>query len=148
MEPRRFGERFGHVLPVVLLEGDLDRYDRALVSDGLRSMLGVMTRLYNITAYGGDVERLLGNESSAVDVRGGGDGGLWTEHEYEMLFGQFPPDGARPSQSEVAAIAAELGRTQDAISWQWSDGSAYVDGRSASTTSEVLKRWLDRRGAR
>lgn len=56
--PLRFGERFGHVLPVELLMADIDRRAPE-VSDGLRSILGVQTRLYNISEYGGDVERLL-----------------------------------------------------------------------------------------
>ena len=138
--PRRFGERFGHVLPVELLAGDIDRYGPD-ISDGLRSILGVMLRLYNITGYGGDVERLIGGEPSTDRW-----GELWTEDEYETLFGRFPPDGVRPSEAEVDALAAELGRTHDAISWQWSDGAAYIRGASASTTSEPLKAWLDRQG--
>lgn len=138
--PRRFGERFGHVLPVELLAGDINRYGPE-VSDGLRAILGVQTRLYNITGYGGDVERLLGGEPSTDRW-----GELWTEAEYKTLFGRFPPDGARPSEADVDALAAELGRTHDAISWQWGDGAAYVRGASASTTSEPLKAWLDRQG--
>jgi hypothetical protein len=73
-------------------------------------------------------------------------GRRWTESDYERLFGLFPADGARPSKEQVAAFAREVGRTNDAISWQWEDGAAYVSGRSASTTSLALKRWLDRRG--
>jgi hypothetical protein len=56
--PRRWDERFGHVLPVELLAESIDRRSPR-VSDGLRAMLRPQTRLYNITAYGGDVERLL-----------------------------------------------------------------------------------------
>lgn len=44
--PRRFGERFGHILPVELLVGDIGR-GGSLVSQGLRTMLGVPTRLYS-----------------------------------------------------------------------------------------------------
>ena len=138
--PLRFGERFGHVLPVELLVGDINRYGPD-VTDGLRAILGVQTRLYNITGYGGDVERLLGNEPSTDRS-----GELWTEGEYAILFGRFPPDGTRPTDADVDALAAELGRTHDAVSWQWSDGVAYVRGASASTTSEVLKAWIDREG--
>lgn len=140
--PRENGQidRFGHVLPVELLEADIDRRGPE-VSDGLRSMLGVQTRLYNISGYGGDVERLLGGEPSTDRW-----GELWTEAEYERLFGRFPPEGPRPSDEEVDALAAELGRTSDAISWQWGDGASYSQGGSASTTSEPLKAWLDRRG--
>lgn len=137
--PRRFGERFGHVLPVELLDGDINRYGPD-VSDGLRAILGVQTRLYNITGYGGDVERLVGGAPSADRW-----GELWTEAEYEILFLRFPPDRDRPSEADVDALAAELGRTHDAISWQWGDGAAYVRGASASTTSEPLKVWLDQR---
>ena len=138
--PRRFDERFGHVLPVVLVSASIDR--RAPnVSDGLRAMLRPQTRLFNISGYGGDVERLIGG-----DVRRSRDGAAWTESEYERLFGRFPPTGQRPSDDEVEAFAAELGRTHDAIAWQWADGAAYCRGASASTTSEPLKAWLDRTG--
>lgn len=137
---RRFGDRFGHVLPVDLLVADLDRRD-PVVSDGLRAMLGVQTRLYNISGYGGDVERLIGGNPSTDRW-----GELWTEAEYERLFGRIPPGGSRPSESDVDALAAELGRTPDAISWQWGASAAYWQGGSASTTSEPLKAWLDRRG--
>jgi hypothetical protein len=58
-------DRFGHVLPVELVAGDVDRHDR-LVSDGLRAMLRPQTRLYNITPYGGDVERLVGGAAGAM----------------------------------------------------------------------------------
>ena len=61
--PRRFDERFGHVLPVELVAADIDRGD-ARVSDGLRAQLRVQTRLYNISGYGGDVERLIGSGRS------------------------------------------------------------------------------------
>lgn len=138
VEPRRFGERFGHVLRVELLAGDINRYGPE-VSDGLRAILGVQTRLYNITGYGGDVERLIGGQPSTDRW-----GELWTEAEYETLFRRFPPDGTRPTDPDVDALAAELGRTHDAISWQWGDGAAHVRGASASTTSEPLKAWLDR----
>lgn len=143
--PRQFGERFGHILPVELLVADIDRHSPE-VSDGLRSMLGVQTRLYNISGYGGDVERLLGNP---IGRSRSGDrwGELWTERDYKTLFGRFPPTGERPSDSQIAALAAELGRTFDAISWQWGDGAAYSAGRSASTTSEPLKAWLDRQSS-
>ena len=62
--PRRWGERFGHVLPVELLAADIDRRSPS-VSDGLRAMLRPQTRLYNISSYGGDVERLVGNRVAA-----------------------------------------------------------------------------------
>lgn len=56
--PRRWDERFSHVLPVELLATAIDRRSPR-VSDGLRAMLRPQTRLYNISSYGGDVERLL-----------------------------------------------------------------------------------------
>jgi hypothetical protein len=56
--PRRWDERFGHVLPVEPLAESIDRRSPR-VSDGLRAMLRPQTRLYNITAYGGDVERMI-----------------------------------------------------------------------------------------
>lgn len=137
VSPRQWGERFGHILPVELLAANINR--RSVdVSDGLRSMLGVQTRLFNITGYGGDVERLIGGPVSS-DRRGE----LWAEAEYDTLFRPFPPDGNAPSGADLDALAAELGRTPDAISWQWSDGAAYCTGKSASTTSEQLKTWLD-----
>ena len=40
---------------------DIDRR-RPDISDGLRSVLRVQTRLYSISGYGGDVESLLGAE--------------------------------------------------------------------------------------
>ena len=138
--PLRFGERFGHVLPVEMLITDIDRRGPD-VSDGLRSVLGVQTRLYSISGYGGDVEHLIGREASADRW-----GELWTEAEYEYLFGRFPPDGPRPTDGDVEMVAIELGRTPDAIGWQWADGAAYCGGRSASTASEPLKAWLDSRG--
>lgn len=140
--PRRFGDRFGHVLPVELLLADIDRRG-SQVSEGLRAMLGVQTRLYSISGYGGDVERLIGGDT-ATDRSGD----PWAETEYENLFGRFPPNALRPSERDVDALAAELGRSRDAISWQWNDGAAYCQDRSASTTSEPLKAWLDRRGLR
>ena len=54
----RWGERFGHVLPVDLLVEDIDRHGSD-VSDGLRGILRVQTRLYNINSNGGDVEQIL-----------------------------------------------------------------------------------------
>jgi len=63
--PLTWGERFGHVLPVEVLAADIDRRAPG-VSDGLRSALRAQTRLYNITGYGGDVEQLLGGESSPL----------------------------------------------------------------------------------
>jgi hypothetical protein len=144
--PRRWDERFGHVLPVALLAADIDR--RApQVSDGLRAMLRPQTRLYNISGYGGDVERLLGNEPAASARAGDRQGEPWTEQEYEVLFSRFPPTGDRPNDDQIAALAAELGRSTDAIAWQWSDGAAVCSGRSASTTSQALIAWLDRTGA-
>jgi hypothetical protein len=138
--PRRFDERFGHVLPVELVAANIDR--RApIVTDGLRAMLRPQTRLYNISGYGGDVERLIGGEVMARQ-----DGALWDESEYARLFHRFPPTGVRPSEDEIATLAAELGRTHDAISWQWADGAAYCRGAGAFTTSEPLKAWLDRTG--
>lgn len=56
--PRQWDERFGHVLPVELLAAAIDRRSPR-VSDGLRAMLRPQTRLYNISGYGGDVERLV-----------------------------------------------------------------------------------------
>jgi hypothetical protein len=71
-------------------------------------------------------------------------GELWTEREYEVLFGRFPPTGTRPTDDRIALLAAELGRTFDAVSWQWDDGASYCTGGPAATASEPLKAWLDR----
>ena len=56
--PRRFDDRFGHILPVALLVGDIDRQS-AQVSDALRMTLRNPSRLWGISPYGGDVERLV-----------------------------------------------------------------------------------------
>jgi hypothetical protein len=136
--PLKWGERFGHVLPVKTLIRDVFRWD-SRVTDALRGALRNQTRLYSIKAYGGDVEVLLGNTATPVDRRGES----WTEAEYESLFTQFPPDGAAPTELEANSLALEFGRTSDAVTWQWQDGAGYVQGRSASTTSDVLKLWLD-----
>jgi len=139
--PRRFDERFGHILPVELLKSSVDRRS-ADVSDGIRAMLRPQTRLYNISAYGGDIEDLLGTRASPMVPDRAGT--TWTDREYQSLFGRFPPHGERPTDDEMAALAREMGRSIDAVSWQWTDGQAYANGKSASTTSEGLKRWLDR----
>ncbi len=68
----------------------------------------------------------------------------WTEQEYRRLFGTFPPNGGRPSRGDFGVLAREFDRSVDAVSWQWEDGASYVTGRSASTTSDALKSWLDR----
>jgi hypothetical protein len=138
--PRQYDERFGHVLPVELLASGIDRRS-SVVSDGLAAMLRLQPRLFNILGYGGDVERLVGGRVSSSGADRSGE--LWVEHEYELLFGSFPPAGVGPTDQQVATLAAELGRTFDAIRWQWEDGASYATGRSASTTSESLKAWLD-----
>lgn len=137
--PRRFEERFGHILPVELKAEDIDRYGSE-VSDGLRATTRNPSRLWSITGHGGDVERLVDSEwtDSMNAIRN------WTESEYTTLFGAHPPNGPRPSRDELLGLASDLGRTVGAIEWQWSDGAEYVAGRSASTTSEALKQWLDR----
>lgn len=144
-KPLRFDERFGHILPVELLAAAIDRRSPR-VSDGLRAMLHIPPRLYNISGYGGDVERLLGNDVPSGPTTDDRSGESWTEQDYAILFGRFRPTGDRPSDDQVAVLAAEFGRTFDAIIWQWSDGAAYCAGRSASTTSNALIAWLNRSG--
>ena len=139
--PHGFGERFGHVLPVVLVADPIAR-NSPEVSDGLRAILRVQPRLYNVNGYGGDVERLVGGS-----VFANRSGEHWTADEFELLFGRCPPDRERPTERDIQEIAAELGRTPGAISWQWEDGASYVAKRSASTTSEPLKTWLGNRVA-
>lgn len=138
--PLEWGERFGHVLPVRSLALDVDRYARE-VPDGLRSAMRGQARLYNITGYGGYVEQALGRpvEADGSRIR-------WTEDKYEVLFTAFPPDGAEPNEAEADQLAFEFGSTRGAVQWQWADGAAYVQGRSASTTSQSLKDWLDATG--
>ncbi len=143
--PRRWDERFGHVLPVELVASDIDRR-AANVSDGLRAMLRPQTRLYNISSYGGDVERLIGSDVP-LNRASERSGEPWSEREYEVLFGRFSLAGERPTEGELNSVASELGRSSHAISWQWHDGRAYCGGGSASTTSDSLKAWLDRTGA-
>ena len=136
---RQFGERFGHVLPVELLVGDIDRY-AGEVSHALRSILRVQTRLYNITGYGGDVERLIGGDV-AVDRRGE----PWTEADYERLFGRFPPMALDPPTPRSSPSPLNSDGRPDAISWQWSEVLRTCRGRSATTTSDALATWLDQR---
>jgi hypothetical protein len=132
-----WGERFGHVLPVELLAGDISRHGSS-VTDALRGALRGQSRLYNITGYGGEVEYLIGGEVPADRHRE-----HWSYSDYKTLFGRFPPKGDRPTEAEADELALQLGRTRDAITWQWQDGANYVQGKSASTTSEQLMRWLD-----
>jgi hypothetical protein len=141
--PQPSGDRFGHILPVELLLAAVDRRS-AHVSDALRAALRVQTRLYNITAIGGEVERLLGREAVSQATTGTRQGTPWTEADYEALFGQCPPKGPRPSSEQIESLATAMGRSVDAINWQWQDGERYCAGASASTTSDVLKAWLDR----
>jgi hypothetical protein len=138
--PLEWGERFGHVLPVRSLALDVHR-DAREVPDGLRAAMRVQTRLYNINGYGGYVEQALGRpvEQDATRIR-------WTEDKYEALFAAFPPDGSSPTEAEADQLAFELGATRGAIQWQWQDGASYVQGRSATTTSQSLKDWLDASG--
>jgi len=49
---------------VDLLAADVDRR-ASVVSDALRNALRAQTRLYNISGYGGDVERLVSGATSA-----------------------------------------------------------------------------------
>jgi hypothetical protein len=143
--PQPSGDRFGHILPVELLAEAVDRRSPK-VSDGLRAMLRPQTRLYNISYYGGDVERLLGNELPESGLIRDHHGEPWMDRDYEVLFGRFPPTRERPSDDQIASLAAELGRSFDAIDWQWQDGRSYCAGQAASTTSDPLKAWLDRTG--
>lgn len=87
------------------------------------------------------MERLIGGEIGMDRHREN-----WTEQEYETLFGRHPADVQPPSEEEADELAMELGRTTQALLWQWQDGANYVQQKSASTMSDVLKEWLDRRG--
>jgi hypothetical protein len=134
----RSGDRFGHILPVELLVGPIQRRHPS-VSDALLSTLRNLGRLWNINGYGGDVERLVHGFDKS--------GARWTDDQYLRLFTLYPADGRRPTTDEAALLARELDRTVDAVQWQWDDGAAYVAGRAASTTSQSLMRWLDRQRA-
>lgn len=59
-------DRFGHILPVELVAGPISRYD-ATVSDALKASLRNPGRLWNITPYGGDVERLAAGPAWAAN---------------------------------------------------------------------------------
>jgi hypothetical protein len=50
-------EDYGHILPVELVAGDIDRWD-GQVSEALRHAISLRPRLYEITPYGGDVDAL------------------------------------------------------------------------------------------
>ena len=60
-------ENLGHILPVKLLVGDIDRSD-AQVSEALRHAISLRPRLYEITPYGGDVEALLGLDEADAEA--------------------------------------------------------------------------------
>jgi hypothetical protein len=91
-KPLNFGDQFGHLLPVEILSRDIDRHGPR-VSDGLRAILRVQTRLYNITGYGGDVELLLGNKPSRDRS-----GEFSTEDEYGVCsIGSQRTAPARPT---------------------------------------------------
>ncbi len=60
-------EDLGHILPVKLLVGDIDRSD-AQVSEALRHAISLRPRLYEITPYGGDVEALLGLDEADAEA--------------------------------------------------------------------------------
>ncbi|HEY5629547.1 MAG TPA: hypothetical protein VIR16_08560 [Candidatus Limnocylindrales bacterium] len=60
-------EDLGHILPVKLLVGDIDRWD-GQVSDALRHAISLRPRLYEITQYGGDVETLLGLDEADTEA--------------------------------------------------------------------------------
>ena len=62
-----YPEDLGHVLPVQLLVGDIDRWD-GQVSEALRHAISLRPRLYEITPYGGDVEALLGLDEADVEA--------------------------------------------------------------------------------
>jgi hypothetical protein len=51
-------EDFGHIIPVELLEEDINRHD-VHVTDALRRTISLPPRLYEITPFGGDVEALV-----------------------------------------------------------------------------------------
>jgi hypothetical protein len=65
-------DRFGHVLPVELLVGDVDRRAPE-VSDALRSMLRPQSRLYSIRDHGGDVESVIAANAQRLAGRDSGD---------------------------------------------------------------------------
>jgi hypothetical protein len=69
-EPRRWGERFGHILPVELLVAGVNRHGPQ-VSDTLRAATRLQPRLYSIRPYGGEVERLV--ERARAGRAGGGE---------------------------------------------------------------------------
>jgi hypothetical protein len=61
-----YPEDLGHIVPVKMLVEDVDRWD-AQVSEALRHATSPRPRLYEITAYGGDVESLLGLDEGDAD---------------------------------------------------------------------------------
>jgi len=107
------------------LNGDLER---------TLALLGHTMRL----PRGSGVDRAPRASSSAERHRAG-----WTEREYETLFGRFPPEGPRPTRSAAEQLASELGRTVEAVEWQWQDAAEFVRGGTAKTTSQQLMAWLD-----
>jgi len=72
-------------------------------------------------------------------------GRRWTEQEYAELFDLFPLAGDRPRGDALDRAARHLGRTTDAVAWQWQDAHRYCEGQS-TTAAPVLMSYLDRLG--
>ncbi len=69
----------------------------------------------------------------------------WTKEERDALFDRHPPTGPRPSRDDYEAVARQIGRTVDAVGWQWVDADTAIRGRP-STASRRLKDYLTGRG--
>ena len=69
----------------------------------------------------------------------------WMEAELDILFDRFPPTGRKPSWGDCEKLARELGRTPDAIDWQWQDANTVIRGMP-STASDALRNYLKLRG--
>lgn len=136
-EPRRFDDRFGHILPVELVSGPIDRSD-TLVSDALRSTLRSPGRLWSLRPYGGDVERLagaLGSKSrpTAVAV------GIETSPERTPVTGELE----RRADALLAAIGSNAEAIGDAaLTMHWPTVGAAFD-HGVLVVGQAVYGWMN-----
>ena len=70
----------------------------------------------------------------------------WTEAEYEAIFRDHPPtQPTPPARSECESLAAQFGRSPEAISAHWDDGRSLVLGQKTAASARLAD-YLARRG--
>ena len=68
------------------------------------------------------------------------------EAEYEAIFRDHPPtQPTPPARSECESLAAQFGRSPEAISAQWDDGRSLVLGQKTAASARLAD-YLARRG--